>query len=272
MPVSERQITEFADHHLWKIPFDTSPRHLAGPGDPRHVTHGLAAAGWTRASSDPLSPKIVLHSPDHRTSLRFNPYASDWWVLRAEPTDTSPGWYAHFGELLPGEILGSLTDALHTPPPAEAPDPWQTLTAASWLPDDQGIVRSSDGMCRVEPYPLDRSEPMDWRVVAHERGYGYPDGRRIWSAWFNSRTPVHLVNTFVTALVDTAPLQREMYARTAHCSATHERSPLTPQQVVNAHTTRLNALSAQARAAKRHKPTTAVAPAQPGRTTTPIRR
>ncbi|MFD5751493.1 DUF317 domain-containing protein [Streptomyces sp. NPDC127033] len=272
MPVSERQIAEFAEHHLWKFPFDTSPRHLAGPGDPRHVTHGLAAAGWPRTPSDPLSPKIVLHSPDHRTSLRFNPYASTWWALRAEPTDTMSGWYAQFSELVPAEILSSLTDALHTPPPAKDPDPWQTLTAAGWLPDDQGVARSPDGMCRVAAYPLDRKEPMDWRVVAHEQGYGQPDGREIWSAWFNSHTPIHLVNAFVTALVDTTPLQREMYARTAHYSATHERSPLTPQQVVGAHTTRLDALRAQARAAQRRKPNTTVAPPPPGRTTTPIRR
>ena len=28
MPVSERQLAEFADKHAWRIPFDTSPRHL----------------------------------------------------------------------------------------------------------------------------------------------------------------------------------------------------------------------------------------------------
>ncbi|GAA2258345.1 hypothetical protein GCM10010415_20010 [Streptomyces atrovirens] len=70
MPVSERQLSEFADKHAWQIPFDTSPRHLAGPGDARHVTHGLAAAGWTR-TSDPLSPRMVMTSPDHRYNLRF---------------------------------------------------------------------------------------------------------------------------------------------------------------------------------------------------------
>ncbi|MEU1629230.1 DUF317 domain-containing protein [Streptomyces sp. NPDC020096] len=91
--MSERQLAAFADHHAWRIPFDTSPRHLAGPGDARHVTHGLAAAGWTR-TSDPLSPEIVLRSPDHRHSLQFDPQSatSAWWRLRAEPTGTEPGW------------------------------------------------------------------------------------------------------------------------------------------------------------------------------------
>ncbi|MCZ4103661.1 hypothetical protein O3W51_47220 [Streptomyces sp. H39-C1] len=51
--MSARQLAAFASTHAWQIPFDTSPRHLAGPGDARHVTHGLAAAGWT-PTSDPL--------------------------------------------------------------------------------------------------------------------------------------------------------------------------------------------------------------------------
>ncbi|CAM5323736.1 hypothetical protein STENM36S_05492 [Streptomyces tendae] len=57
MPLSERQLDAFADKQAGQIPFDTSPRHLAGPGDARHVTHGLAAAGWATVS-DPLSAEI----------------------------------------------------------------------------------------------------------------------------------------------------------------------------------------------------------------------
>ncbi|MEW2620873.1 DUF317 domain-containing protein [Streptomyces sp. NPDC048106] len=93
MPLSEQQLAPFADKHAWQIPFDTSPRHLAGPGDARHVTHGLAAAGWN-AVSDPLSAEIVLRSPDLRHSLQFDPQSatSAWWRLRAETTDTEPGW------------------------------------------------------------------------------------------------------------------------------------------------------------------------------------
>ena len=45
MPLSERQLAAFADKQAVQIPYSTSPRHLAGPGDARHVTHGLAAAG-----------------------------------------------------------------------------------------------------------------------------------------------------------------------------------------------------------------------------------
>ncbi|MGW0015648.1 DUF317 domain-containing protein, partial [Streptomyces tendae] len=80
MPVSERQLAAFADQHAGQIPYDVSPRHLAGPGDARHVTHGLAAAGWN-LTSDPLSAEILLRSPDHRYRLQFDPqsHTSAWW-------------------------------------------------------------------------------------------------------------------------------------------------------------------------------------------------
>ncbi|MFE4055207.1 DUF317 domain-containing protein [Streptomyces sp. NPDC059096] len=188
------------------------------------------------------------------------------------PTATTPGWYARFGELVPAEVLGSLTDALHNAPPAEAPDPQQTLISAGWELDGQGVSRSPDGMCRVDPYPLHRQETATWYVEAHEHGYGHPDGPRIWSAWFDRRTPSHLLNAFVSALADTTPLQRAMHDRTAHYSSARERSALSPQQVVDAHTARLDALRVQARAAKRRQPTTAKAPAPPTRTSTPLRR
>nr|WP_322784886.1 hypothetical protein [Streptomyces justiciae] len=54
-----------------------------------------------------------------------------------------------------------------------------------------------------------------------------------------------------------------MYERTAHHSVVQEPSPLTPQQIVAAHTRRLDAIRAQARAARRQQqtPTAAQAPA-----------
>ncbi|WP_446038083.1 DUF317 domain-containing protein [Streptomyces sp. SID1121] len=112
MPLSEQQIAPFADEHARQIPFDTSPRHLAGPADARQVTHGLAAAGW-KSTSDPLSAEIVLRSPDQRYHLQFDPQSttSAWWRLRAEPTNGEPGWYAEFGERVPAEVLAGLTDA-----------------------------------------------------------------------------------------------------------------------------------------------------------------
>ncbi|MFD8590805.1 DUF317 domain-containing protein [Streptomyces sp. NPDC059637] len=266
MPVSERQLAAFADTHAWRIPFDTAPRHLAGPGDARHVTHGLAAAGWTR-TSDPLSPKIVLRSPDHRHTLQFDPQSAAfaWWQLRAETTDTEPGWYAEFGELVPAEILGSVTDALVTPPPRKQPDPWRVLSSAGWLLDAPNAARSPDVMCHIELRLIDRHEAPSWHIETREHGHGAPEGPRIWHASFNSRTPPHLVTAFVTALADTAPLQRGMYDRTTHHSAVQKPSPLTPQQVVEAYTARLGGLRRQSRGARRlQRPTARTAPSKAG--------
>lgn len=99
-------------------------------------------------------------------------------------------------------------------------------------------------------------------MEVNEPGHGILRGRRLWHAAFDSRTPVHLVDAFVTSLADPAPLQRGMYERTAHHSVVQEPSALTPQQVVAAHTSRLDMIRAQARAARpQQPPTTAQAPA-----------
>lgn len=108
-------------------------------------------------------------------------------------------------------------------------------------------------MCHIELRPLGDRDAPSWHVETREQGHGHPVGPRIWHAWFDHRTPSHLVSAFVTALTDTAPLQRGMYDRTAHYSVEQESSPLTPQQVVNAHTARLDALRIQARAARRRQ-------------------
>lgn len=274
MPVSERQLVAFADTHAWRIPFDTTPGYLAGPGDGRHVTHGLAAAGWTR-TSDPLSPEIVLTSPDKRYHLDFDPQSSTyaWWRLRAEPADAKP-WRAEFGELIPAEILSAFTDALIAPPPAEQPSPFRTLGWTGWVIDAQDSAVSLDGMCHVElrTDPINGGTPH-WHVEAAEPRPGTL-GERIWHASFDGHTPAHLVDAFVFALADPAPLQRGMYERTAHHSAVQKPSrPLTRQQVLYAHTTRLDTLHTQARAARRQEqPPTAAAPAPPTSTTSPPRR
>ncbi|MFC0844746.1 hypothetical protein ACFH04_13660 [Streptomyces noboritoensis] len=62
--MSPAQRASYAADHLSKIPFETSPRPLAGPGDPRHVTHALLAAGW-KITSAPGDVRLTLHGPDH---------------------------------------------------------------------------------------------------------------------------------------------------------------------------------------------------------------
>ncbi|MFP8959222.1 DUF317 domain-containing protein [Streptomyces nanhaiensis] len=261
MPVSERQLAAFADTHARRIPFDTTPRHLAGPGDARHVTHGLAAAGWT-PTSDPLSPQIVLTSPDHRHSLQFDPHSatSAWWRLRAEATDTEPGWYAEFGELVPAEVLSGLTDALVAPPPREQPGPWRVLSSAGWLLDAPDAAHSPDALCHIELRHVDHHDTPSWHIETRRHDHGTPAGPRIWHAWFDGRTPSHLMTAFTAALADTAPLQRGMYDRIAHHSAVQRPSPLTSQQVVEAHTARLDTIRRQNRATRRPRPRAAAAP------------
>ncbi|PKT72326.1 hypothetical protein CW362_14655 [Streptomyces populi] len=263
MPLSERQLAAFADKHAWQIPFDTSPRHLAGPGDARHVTHSLAAAGWS-AVSDPLSAEIVLHSPDLRHRLQFDPQSttSAWWRLRAEPTDTEPGWYAEFGELVPAEVLAGFTDALIASPPQQQ-DPWQPVASAGWHRAPDGTAHSPDSMCRIELRPLSEfSDRPSWHVETRGPGHGQFLGPRIWHAYFDVRTPAHLVGSFLTALTDRSPLQRGMYDRTGHYSAAQKPSPLRPQQVVDAHTARIESLRARACSARRQQTKPAPPPAK----------
>ncbi|MFF9040540.1 DUF317 domain-containing protein [Streptomyces sp. NPDC014892] len=263
MPVSEQQLAGFADKHAWQIPFDTSPRHLAGPGDARHVTHGLAAAGWS-AVSDPLSAEIVLRSPDLRHSLQFDPQSatSAWWRLRAESADSEPGWYAEFGELVPAEVLAGFTDALISPPPHQQ-DAWQPVTAAGWHRNSDGTAHSPDAMCHIERRPLSEfHERSSWHVETREPGHGRYPGPRIWHAFLDERVPAHLVGSFLTALTDDSPLLRGGFDRTAHYSAVKEPSRLSPEQVVDAHTARIASLRARARSASRQT----TKPAPPGAT------
>lgn len=263
VPLSERQLAAFADKHARQIPFDTSPRHLAGPGDARHVTHGLAAAGWS-AVSDPLSAEIVLRSPDLRHRLQFDPQSttSAWWRLRAEPTDTEPGWYAEFGELVPAEVLAGFTDTLIAPLPPP-PVPWEPVTSAGWHRGSDGTAHSADSMCHIELRPLSEfSRGPSWHVETREPGHGQFPGPRIWHAYFDERTPAHLVGSFLTALVDRSPLQRGMYDRTGHYSVVQEPSPMRPQQVVDAHTARIESLRARARSARRQQTKPAPTPAK----------
>lgn len=262
MALSERQLAAFTGKLAGQIPFDTGPRHLAGPGDARHVTHGLAATGWV-LRSDPLSSEVLLRSPDHRYRLQFDPQSSTsaWWRLHAEHTDTAPGWYAEFGELVPAEVLAAVTDSL-IGRPLQHPDPWQSVTAHGWDRDGENTARSPDSLCRIELRPLDEfHDHSSWHVETREFADRRFPGPRVWHAYFTEHTPRHLVDAFLTALTDPAPLHRGMYERTGHHSAVKEPSPLRPQQVADAHITRINALRARARSARRQQTKPTPAPA-----------
>ncbi|MEV7394022.1 DUF317 domain-containing protein [Streptomyces sp. NPDC091215] len=232
-------------------------------GDARHVTHGLAAAGW-RTVSDPLSAEVVLRSPDLRHRLQFDPQSttSAWWRLWAEPTDTEHGWYAEFSELVPAEVLAGVTDALVVPP-QQRQDPWQAVISAGWQRHSDGTVLSPDSMCHIALRPLSEfSRGPSWHVETREPCRGQFPGPRIWHAYFDEHAPAHLVGSFLTALADRRPLLRGMFDRTSHYSAVQEPSSLRPQQVVDAHTARIESLRALARArsARRQQTTPTTAP------------
>ncbi|WP_329025744.1 DUF317 domain-containing protein [Streptomyces sp. NBC_00690] len=113
--MSDQQLAVFADDH-GRPEYDVRPRALVGPGDARHVTHALAAAGWT-SHADPLAPSVLLTSPDRQNDLFLAPLSHTdicWRVLAAPPG--GPAWFAELGRMVPVEIAAGLTDALTTPP------------------------------------------------------------------------------------------------------------------------------------------------------------
>ncbi|MFM9582518.1 DUF317 domain-containing protein [Streptomyces caniscabiei] len=221
MPVTERQLAGFRRDHESTILHSTSPRHLAGPGDARHVTHALLAAGWT-ITSDPASPETEVTSPDLQARLQaapqFNPSGS-WWRLTVEPPN-SRSWYASFTQQVPAEILAGLTDTLLTPAPADRPDPWDLFRTAGWsvTQSENGTgfeARSLDRRVVVEysrPYDDEISSSFSWRIRTRE----YPaeaaesafDGRPVWSGWLDGHAPAQAIAGFVAALTSPEPLLR----------------------------------------------------------------
>ncbi|AUH44814.1 DUF317 domain-containing protein [Streptomyces sp. CMB-StM0423] len=269
MLLTERLTAAFADTHAWQIPYDTTPRHLAGPGDPRHVTHGLAAAGW-RTESDPLDAEdVALRSPDYRYRLQYTPAAhsnSRWWYLQADPTDIDFGWHANLSGLVPAEVIASLTDTLVSPTIADPPGIISTLKSAAWRVIDPAPATavSADGMCQVELRNQEFHDTPHWHVETREPRSGRYDGPRIWDAWFSDYMPERLVAAFVTALADPAPLHRAMFDSTVHYGAASTPSALTPDQVVAAHATRITSLHRAAHSARRQQKIPAASPANTG--------
>ncbi|MFI1060533.1 DUF317 domain-containing protein [Streptomyces spororaveus] len=198
-----------ADEPHSKIWFDTSPRHLAGRGDPRHITQALRAAGWSN-HSDPDYPHVVLASPDQRFALALEPETesySKWW--RISCTSDDENWYAQFGGNTPVEILAGFTDALLSPIPETAPDVWPILTARGWthVRDERGdeIAEHPDGIMQLRRRNTVSSWDANWTAAALlPNGLGGQE--TVWEAYLGNAP--HLVAAFATALVDPAPVPR----------------------------------------------------------------
>lgn len=255
MAVSPAQRASYANDHHTKIPFEKSPRALAGPGDPRHVTHALLASGWTLTSA-PGDPRITLTGPDQaRHQIAIDPFASGspWRIQSADWT-----WNASFDRMVPAEIIAGFTDSLLHGPRRGDIGPWEHMQKAGWAverqPDGTGQALSPapELPVRVELRPIfnDSSDHFAWRITQ-------PDhiGMPVWKMWISGPVPDHLMTGLAEQLVSDAPVLRGMYDLD-HYSARQEPSPLTPQQAVEAHFTRIDAAQARARSQRRTRLTT----------------
>ncbi|MFD9069082.1 DUF317 domain-containing protein [Streptomyces lasiicapitis] len=239
-----------ADDPWSRIWFDTTPRHLAGPGDPRHVTQALRAGGW-KHYGDPDFPHVVLASPDYRHTLVLEPtprtYGS-WWRI------SSRHWHASFSGNTPVEVIAGFTDALLQTAPEVEPDIWPTLQVADWTyeRDERGNehARHPDGITAMERRATLTSDHFAWTAeVALPTGLG--GHNRVWHAYFDDRTPRHLLAGFATALVDPAPVSRGHYDVPHSHLVTQVERGAQGEQLAAAHEARLKAIKSTARKARR---------------------
>ncbi|MFF2189658.1 DUF317 domain-containing protein [Streptomyces sp. NPDC058155] len=247
------------EHTIW---FETRPRHLAGGGDPRHITQALRAAGW-KNHSDPDYPHVVLTSPDHRHTVALEPETSSytaWWRIQAHGDHGH--WYTTFDGNTPVEILAGLTDALLTPAPKTAPEIWVPLTEAGWTyeRDEHGneSARHPDNILSLRRRAVEPGEDFSWTAEA-----ALPTGlggyKRIWHAYFDDRMSPHLIAAFTLALARDEPVQRRHYDVPHSHLVTQERGPR-GEQLAHAHEVRLKAARATARKTRRTAPAAQTAP------------
>ncbi|GAA3087218.1 DUF317 domain-containing protein [Streptomyces roseofulvus] len=262
MALSPAQRASYSHDHHSKIPFLTTPRHLSGPGDPRHVTHALLASGWS-VTSAPGDPRTALTGPDHaRHQLILDPLSTSYWQI--ESADWS--WYASFGRMVPAEIVAGFTDRLIAGPRRSDVGIWERMATAGWSverrPDGTGESRSSGPhRLRAELVQLYEEDPKRtaWRIEALPKYHGPP----AWRMWISGAIPEHLLDGLAEQLVTTTPVIRGMHDPESH-GAQQEPSGLTPEQAVAAHFTRVDALSRRARNRRRTGPTASLpAPAAP---------
>ncbi|WP_309248426.1 DUF317 domain-containing protein [Streptomyces sp. MNP-20] len=238
-----------------RIWFETQPRHLAGRGDPRHITQALRATGWKNVS-DPDLPQVVLTAPDHLHTLVLEPEpepSAMWWTLTGRRPGQFWGWSSRFGSQTPVEILAGLTDALNQPEPETDPEIWPILTGAGWAfeQDERGdeTARHPDGILSLRRWSTDPSERHFWSVET-PLPHG-PGGRHVWRASLDDSMPRHLLAAFVTALAADEPVQRAMYDVPHTHLVSHERRGPQGEELAAAHKARLATARALARKARR---------------------
>lgn len=233
------------------IQFATTPRYLAGGGDPRRITDVLRAAGWSNHSV-PGYPHVLLASPDMAVQLTLEPSKpdtyTDWWAFRG------PGWYVHFGGHAPAEILAGFSDALVRPAPEQAPSAAgirDLLVATGWRReyDRSGTesARSPDGFLTMtgKLWSSDRTR-RTW-IAEASLPTGGGGHERMWQARFHQDTPSHLVGGFASALVDPGPVYRGSYGLPHSWLLTQEPTTVQGEQLAAEHRQRLDRVRAAAR-------------------------
>ncbi|MGW6536728.1 DUF317 domain-containing protein [Streptomyces sp. NPDC055051] len=252
MALSTSQRASYSRDHHSKIPFLTEPRHLAGLGDPRHVTHALLAASWS-VTSAPGDPRTVLAGPAQaRHRLVLDPLSTSYWQI--ESADWS--WCASFGRMVPAEIVAGFTDRLIAGTPHSGIGPWARMEEAGW-----SVERRPDGTaeaCSSGPHQIraalakvydDNPEQTAWRIEALPEYGGAP----VWRMWISGAIPEHLLDGLAEQLVTTAPVVRGMYDPESH-GARQEPSGLAPEEAVEAHFARVDAFDRRARPHRRTRP------------------
>ncbi|MGD3109310.1 DUF317 domain-containing protein [Streptomyces sp. YGL11-2] len=237
---------------------EVTPRHLAGGGDPRHVTEYLLAAGWSNHSV-PGYPHVLLESPDRKLHLALEPTAPEerdtWWRIHpASGPDGDAGWSAHFGGHTPVEIIAGFTGALSTPTPAQTQtaDLWHIAESRGWAKqsvDGDQMALSPDEtaiLARVQTLTFagtrDNVGTPTWRWKT-EVSLPRADGRRqwLWGATLDDTAPAAALAGFITSLTSPAPLLRDEGQTIGHTFGyLHStRSPIAPEQNYRRHLQRL---------------------------------
>ncbi|MFD3760490.1 DUF317 domain-containing protein [Streptomyces sp. NPDC058622] len=269
----------FAEDKKGKFHCEVSPRHLAGAGDPRHITHALRAAGW-RHGGDRGLPQVSLTSPDRSLSLSLDllsPYHA-WSVGTAQAF--VPGyWRAGFASSTPVEIISGLTDSLIRPAPAHAPaDVWASLAAAGW---DIGVEQhwreaSAPGQgLKIKQFGSERRDDdyFWWQIQAVGESYG-GGVEGVWSASLDHTTPPHVMAGLIEELTNPAGVLRGSHDHGAHYRAAHGDMVAAGPEIVATHTVRMDAARAGSRALTRaaklptsrpHEPAPAAKAAAPSR-------
>ncbi|MFJ2783863.1 DUF317 domain-containing protein [Streptomyces sp. NPDC093249] len=215
--INSRHYNAFADHYRGRLGSPVSPAYLAGPGDPRHITHALRAAGWN-TDSDPLHPDIRMTSPGLEHSLVISPSPDSfygWWKVNSVIPGTG-SWYASFSGGTPVEIISSVTDALVSPAPDSPPgDVTGILTGRGWThtTDELGSHRivSPDSTTLARQRFSPSMGLCGWDVEASPLPEPYRTGSTLWRAVLHADTPGHVLASVAAALSDPTPVPRPRF-------------------------------------------------------------